>query len=254
MRLVALCPTFRHPTLLASSLAMWLTQDCPLDNRTLIICDDGGTFPPQAGEGWGLVSMPERFPSLSAKYNYMVSIAPPDTDAFLVWEDDDTYFPDYVSRYAAELEQHDLVKLSWVLSDYTIPEGRLLKEGATGRFHSSLAFHKQLLARVGGWPATKRADFDQQLLGQLNLLATSPGDPHREDLPIPYVYGWHTGHAHCQSTMRSPDDETWWDRGEQAYAQVAPVDKLVPEFDGRTRRIFQLAKRELPCLSVPTAT
>jgi hypothetical protein len=49
-------------------------------------------------------------------------------------------------------------KPSFVLSSYT---GRLEQEDATGRFHASLAFRREIFDRIGGWPLTKRGDFDK---------------------------------------------------------------------------------------------
>ncbi|MFN5798795.1 MAG: hypothetical protein ACK6D4_13620 [Planctomyces sp.] len=40
-----------------------------------------------------------------------------------------------------------------MLSSYT---GRLTQEDATGRFHASLAFRREIFDRIGGWPLTKR--------------------------------------------------------------------------------------------------
>ncbi|MFN5051754.1 MAG: hypothetical protein ACK5L2_08890 [Planctomyces sp.] len=39
--------------------------------------------------------------------------------------------------------------------------GRLEQEDATGRFHASLAFRREIFDRIGGWPLTKRGDFDK---------------------------------------------------------------------------------------------
>jgi hypothetical protein len=58
-----------------------------------------------------------------------------------------------------------------VLSSYT---GRLEQEDATGRFHASLAFRREIFDRIGGWPLTKRGDFDQQLITRLHVIE-APG-------------------------------------------------------------------------------
>ena len=70
------------------------------------------------------------------------------------------------------------------------------------------------------------------------------GDPC-DFAPPQYVYAWHTGAAHCQSTMRSPDDETWYDRGAEAYKPVPFVGKLVPKFYQRTLDLFPVFTEEL---------
>jgi hypothetical protein len=234
----ALCPTFRHPNLLANSLALWLAQDYPLESRRLFILDDDPTFHGQEGTGWKLYASDTRYPSLPAKYNTLVefALAARDVDIFLIWEDDDTYLPGYIRSHvlALSVETAEFSKPSIVRSDYS---GQPAPENGAGRFHASMAFRRDLIRRIGGWPETKRADFDQQLMRALETGARGVADPC-DFMPPQYVYGWHTGHAHCQSTMRSPDDETWYDRGEQAYARVPFVGKLEPQYDERTRKIF----------------
>lgn len=246
---VALCPTFRHPVLLANSVALWNLQDYPAEHRLLIICDDDGQFTTQAPElinvqdsrwslqSWMLYSHPTRFPSITAKYNYLLDKACEDDtpSIFLVWEDDDIYLPTYVSDHVKALEQADLSKPVVVLSDYNYPTtGALVAEGSAGRFHSSLAFRRELIERVGGWPDTKRADFDQQLIRLLHTecrQAASPWPSHTVPSKISYVYRWHSGAMHGQSTMRSPDDETWYDKAYETHPKPEFIGSLRPKLD-----------------------
>ena len=74
MFVTALCPTFRHPQLLATSLALWEMQDYPADKRQLLILDDGGTFFDHCDptSNWTLIAKRIRFPSLPAKYNALL--------------------------------------------------------------------------------------------------------------------------------------------------------------------------------------
>lgn len=231
----ALCPTFRHPSLLQNSLSLWNSQEYPANRRELVILDDDPTFESQRGPGFVLHAFSTRFPSLPEKYNYLLSLADERTEIFLVWEDDDIYLPGYIWSHVRALWHAEFSKPSIVYSDYT---GRIAEEPAGGRFHASIAFRRSLIERIGGWPITKRADFDQQLIANLLRHAQGVADPAQQR-PLQYVYGWRTGHAHCQTTMRSPDDETWYDRAEQAYAKVPFQGKLVPRLDNRTLRILQ---------------
>jgi hypothetical protein len=235
MRICGICPTFRQPKLLASLVACWEQQDYQ-GHRHLIILDDAQTFDDnQRGDTWELRSVPTRFPSLVAKYNALLAMVPSDTDAVLVIETDDIYCPPYVRRHAECLATHEYSKPLNVYSEYT---GKLAVEGAAGRFHSSIGFRYDLIKRIGGWPNTKLPDFDQQLMATLAREAKSVGDPWSDGV-IPYVYRWHSGTAHCQSTMdRGPNDETWYDRAEQAYAKVDFVGQLVPCMDAYTKLIM----------------
>lgn len=230
MHITAICPTYRRPKLLANSLAYWLAQDYDPAKRQLVILDDGQTFDTCYGPSWQLFSSSARFPSITDKFNTLLELMGK-TDAVLVWEDDDTYLPSYVSKHAAVFQKSLYSKPSRVLSDYP---GHLIEERADGRFHSSIGFRIELLKTVGGWPDTKRADFDQQFMANLRQAALEHdpvngiGDPWPTG-PIPFVFRWHTGHAHGQSTMdKGPADETWYDRAEQLYPKVPYVGKLVP--------------------------
>lgn len=233
----ALCPTFRHPTLLASSVQLWLDQDYPADRRELVILDDAGTFDSQQGVSWLLQSRTTRCPSLPAKYNELLMYARPETEIFLVWEDDDTYLPGYVKAHVGALGIAEFSKPARVRSDYHWPQKQeTIIEGDPTRFHSSMAFRSTLIRRIGGWPETNRNDFDQQLIHNLRKHAKGIADPWGNG-EIQYVYGWHTGHAHCQSTMQLGDG--WYAAGEQAYKPVPYVGRLLPAYDSRTLKILR---------------
>ena len=234
--IVALCPTFNHPELLANSMALWEMQDYPAERRFLYILDDGNAFYSHGGDSWTLFGQAWRSNSLPEKYNHLAwhgaNRLPPAPDAFLVWEDDDLYLPGYVSAHARVLAEHEYSKPARVLSDYP---GYLVEEPAAGRFHSTLGFRRSLFDRVGGWPLTKRADFDQQFIRALESNAASLGDPFA-DRKIEFVYRWHTGAHHGQSFMRSPDDQDWYDRA--AADRPAYIGRLEPRLDARTRELL----------------
>lgn len=224
-----LCPTFHRPQLLANALACFFAQDYPADRMELVILDDGNDFAESPisfnAPAWSLFSDRNRYPSLPAKFNEMVRrYSSPEATVFLVWEDDDVYLPHHVSSHVAALQEMQnapdpfdwrrLVaysKPSRVLSTYT---GTPETEGAAGRFHASIAFTLQLFLKTGGWPVTKRADFDQQWLARL---AQGAGDARTVDpctiAPPSYCFRYGTTQAyHGQHFMRGGEDETWYDR------------------------------------------
>jgi hypothetical protein len=237
MFITALCPTFRHPDLLENTLWLWDQQDYPADQRYLIIHDDAGTFDNQQGPNWRLFST-ERFPSLPAKYNFMRCVAPLKNEAYLVWEDDDIYCPTYISKHVEQLKNHELSKPGVILTDYPGP-GQLQAETAGPRFHSSLAFRRELIQRVGGWPVTDQADFDLQLIRSLFEHATSHGDPCPTPEECTYVMGWHTGYAHGQYCNRGPTDTGWYERANTTYTPVPHRGKLTAKQDARTATILK---------------
>ncbi|MFM7925117.1 MAG: hypothetical protein ACKPJJ_33230, partial [Planctomycetaceae bacterium] len=84
--------------------------------------------------------------------------------------------------------------------------GRLEQEGATGRFHASLAFRRGIFDRIGGWPLTRRGNFDQQLLARLSDIE-APGDPCQFADPSYIFRRGQTNAYHGQAFMQGPEDE-----------------------------------------------
>ena len=71
----------------------------------------------------------------------------------VVWENDDIDLPHHISTHVPAMDGQLWSKPLFVLSSYT---GRLEQEDATDRFHASLAFRREIVDRIGGWPLTKR--------------------------------------------------------------------------------------------------
>lgn len=241
--ITALCPTYRRPELLANSLWLWNMQTYPADRRQLVILDDGYTFDAQTSELptnvlWRLFRTPTRFDSITAKYDCLIDLAPDHTDAFLIWEDDDIYLPYYIQAHANVLKDNEYSKPKQVMSDYP---GYLILEESAGRFFSSIGFRKSLYERIGGMEQTKRADFDQRFLARIASFNPSYGNPWPSATKnsCQFVYGWHTGKPHGQNTMRSPDDETWWDNAPKLFEDPGFIGQLVPKPMQKTLDIFE---------------
>lgn len=239
-----LCPTFCRPRLLENSLACFLHQDYPLDRRELIVLDDAGQIMPQDGTGWRIISTNVRYQSLPEKFNAMAGMAR--GDVFIIMEDDDIYLPWHISTHVKALANGGgFSKPSKILSTYT---GRPEIEDATGRFHASIAFTRELFETVGGWPLTKRGDFDQQFIQSLIKATayygvTRVADPCLIAQPS-YVFRWaSTGAYHGQAFMKSGADETWYDRAAEA-AKHEPVSVLRPAFDQETQSVYSQIERQ----------
>lgn len=236
MFLTAICPTFRHPTLLANLLWCWEQQTHPANERHLLIFDDGGTFDDQRGPNWELRSFADRFSSLPAKYNALLATVPPQTEAVAVLDDDDIYLSGYVAAHARVLERFVLSKPSHVLSDYEL--GKVVCERGDGRFGSSMAWRKEFSDRVGGWPETREATFDQQFIRKLVSACGWSDSPWGESGPHQYVYSWHTGAAHGQHAMGMSSD--WYELCETVYRPVPYVGKLIARQDERCKKILAM--------------
>jgi hypothetical protein len=231
--------------LLANAVACFLAQDYPATARELIILDDAGDHADQQGPGWRLVSIARRFPTLPEKFNALASLAR--GEIFVVWEDDDIYLPWHLSSHVAALTHGQFSKPSRVLSLYT---GRPEVEAGTYRFHGSLALTRRAFEAVGGWPVTRRADFDLQMIDRLAAYEP-PVDPC-EAAPPAYVFRWLSTRAyHGQFRMRSPADETWYDRCRQPRPSPSqPLGELNPQFDEETLAIMRShANEPFACLT-----
>ena len=179
------------------------------------------------------ITLIERYPNLPAKFNALGKLG--QGDVFIVWEDDDIYLPHHISSHVNAMRERiaDYSKPSSVLSTYP---GHVVTEGAAGRFHASIAFTRSLFGRVGGWPATKRADFDQQHMQALALEALEIADPCHY-APPSYCFRYGSTQAyHGQHFMRSPDDEEWYDRVPRKSGNRDLI--LHPEFDFETQAVY----------------
>ncbi len=238
-----LCPTFRRPRLLQNAIACFLAQDYPNDRRELIILDDDGAYTTQHSLGtsgyYQVVSVPTRYSSLTAKYNALASLAK--GDVFAVWEDDDIYLPWHLRINAncmgGSKEIPWLSKMSKIYSTYG---NKLQIENSQGRFHASLVFNRSAYNIVGGWPNTKRADFDQQLIQSLQN-NVSVCDPIQNGVKPSYCFTWETSQDyHGQSFMRSPEDETWYARGATEIKRPENYPAILyPEFVPETLAVFK---------------
>lgn len=240
--MTCLTPTYRRPKLLANAIACFERQTYPAHLRELLILDDAGQYTRQQGNRWAILTEAKRHRSLPDKFNrllyYAKNCGPTDNRdrVFVIYEDDDTYLPWALEAHAAVIQAGaDYSHPSTVWSTYG---GDLHTEDATGRFHASLAIRSELLQKIGGWPDTPRADFDQQLLAKLKENGTR-GDPCASFGPS-YVFRWQsTGQYHGQAYMRSPDDTDWYDKAGASADDAAPVDVLTPELDAETREIYR---------------
>ena len=224
-----LCPTYLRSDLLANSIACFLAQDYPADRREMIILDDADHLNPQKGDGWEIVSTERRFRSLPEKFNAIAGLAR--GDVLVVWEDDDIYLPWHITAHVAALKDGGFSKPSRVLSLYT---GEVEEEAAAGRFHASLAFTREAFDEAGGWPLTKRGDFDQVFIKRMSINGQVDTCQHGEPS---YVFRWQsTGEYHGQAAMLGPDDLLWYDKVKRD-TPITPM-RIVPAFDAETAEVI----------------
>jgi hypothetical protein len=98
------------------------------------------------------------------------------------------------------------------------------------------AFLREIFDRIGGWPLTKRGDFDQQLIARLHVIE-APGDPCQFADPS-YIFRWsQTNACYGQAFMQGPEDQG---RYEGVKAQISNSRATLRVLQGR--RIAGIAK------------
>lgn len=165
-----LCPTYRRkPELLANAIACFEAQTYPLSRRFLIVLDDAGEIAPTHGDGWQIVSVPDRYPTLPEKYNALVQQAE-GADILAVWEDSTTYLPWHLMAIVASMAprtHHGVFRDEYV-------DGPVWAQSGV-----SLAFRRETFAMIDGW--TGWTELAAQLRG-----FGPPGDPC-DNYPPSYV-------------------------------------------------------------------
>lgn len=209
MKAVALCPTYKRPLMLRQSV--WMFREQSYVDKVMVILDDGPGNQDFYEDVIHLVTATRR-PSLPEKYNELASAAISmlgliDDDILMPWEDDDWYFSRYMSSHVTAMLStgREFSKPSSVLVD-TQDEPVTVTDG---RYHGSIAFTVRLFKKVGGWPVTKRADFDRSMISRL-CMTGCPADPAQLQHPQ-YMFRMNTGHYHGSDAMKSPEDETWYE-------------------------------------------
>jgi hypothetical protein len=245
-----LCPTYGRPKLLDNAVECFLRQDYPHQRCTLLIVDDLGTIARSDNPRIEVHSQNWRFLSLPEKYNWSWRWLA--ADLYVVMEDDDVFLPWHLMSHARACEYRGWSYPSEVWSDYG---GIVHTEESGGRFHGSLAIRRETLEQLGGWPDTKRADFDQKFISNLKEIG-KPGDPldFSPERSPSYVFRYSTtGQPHGQNTMNGPDDTSWYDR----YVPPDPSGPhtIRPELDESAKWIFRqlVPGYEQPLLSRRTS-
>ena len=191
MKLAALCCTYLRPAGLGQLIECFLRQDYPRELRELVILDDAGQYENQTGEGWRLISIPQRFNSLGEKRNACAALASPDVEGFLIADDDDIYLPHWFRTQAEALKQTDWSRPGLVLLEHN--DG--LREADTGGlYHGGWAFRKSAFQKVIGYGPHNNGE-DQELARRMCESGATEIDPCTFGPPF-YVYRYDNASYH----------------------------------------------------------
>lgn len=225
MRATWITPTWNRPKLLGQLVRQFLDQTYDAEQLDMLILDDAGQYHTQLiDKRIHLISFYRPFATLPEKYNALLGMIDHE-GCVVIAEDDDLYAPDHTLRHVQALEKSNWSKPSRVWTDVG---GVKQIEPAAGRFHASIAARVPFLRSTGGWPITRRADFDLMLLARLSHFGGNPADPAGTADPT-YTFTWEkTGHYHAQAYGRGPDDENWLSRAREAAGPIHFVEDLRP--------------------------
>lgn len=200
MKIAAVCCTFLRPKQLGHLLRCFLKQDCPAEKRELVILDDAGQYDSQQGDGWRLISVPNRYPTLGEKRNAAAALVSEGMEALAVWDDDDLYLPWALRACVAALKVAPWSRPSLVL--HPQKDGLLRQHETGGLFHGGWAYARKVFQQVGGYPALNNGE-DQAFARRLKRAGVKQTDPIALGLKPFYVYAWGTGGGWHLSGMGS---------------------------------------------------
>lgn len=209
MKIAAVCATYLRPHLLGELIECFRRQDYPADQRELIILDDAGQYDHQEGDGWRLVSVPQRFCSLGEKFNALYGLVSSDVEAYAVAGDDDLYLPHWLSTLVRALRDADWTRPSKV---YVERNGRLEEHPTGGLYHAAWGFRRSLFERVGGYPFTW-SGCDQAIAGRFKRAKAKESDSCQFAVEPYFV---------CRLTTRSYH-LSWRGPGQQKYLELQPT-------------------------------
>lgn len=244
MKLVAICVTYRRPELVAQLVRMFELQSYFHGSRRLLIYDDAGEYEEHEGDGWIVVSRPDRVRSHGQKRNLACAKAAeiwPDLEGYAVWDDDDIYFP-----WAMEACADALTRGAWGVPSLVWDDGQrwgeaspLLTESYSRQqgfefacYHGSWCYRRDAFEAVKGYDTHTAGDRDMQFAKRLRLRFGPPADTLSERFPEPYyVYRRDIaparisdfGYTSNATTIRPEDLAKWGTSGPK-------IERIVPQW------------------------
>lgn len=190
MKIAAVCCTYQRPEQLGHLVQCFLQQDYPPEKRELVILDDAGQYDNQQGDGWRLISVPHRYPTLGQKRNAAAALVSEDFEALAVWDDDDLYLPWALRACVAALRLAPWSRPSLVL--HPQQDGWLRQHQTGGLFHGGWAYARRVFQQARGYPAQNNGE-DQAFARRLERAGVQQADPIGLGLKPFYIYPWAAG-------------------------------------------------------------
>lgn len=215
MKICVCCCTWLRPKQLGNLLRCYERQDYA--DRYMVILDDAGQYGNQEGDRWRLVSTDKRYGSLGEKRNAVAAMAPEDTEAFAIWDDDDLYLPHALSASVAALRVSEWSRPSLVLHPTNIGEAWQFRQYVTGGlYHGSWAYRRAMFERLGGYAAGYSGPEDQEFMRRMEAAGVVFTCPIALGFRPFYIYPW--GGMTCTPHISGMLDGQ--DQGQRAWARM----------------------------------
>jgi glycosyltransferase involved in cell wall biosynthesis len=237
--ITCICPTYKRPEHLAAAIKCFEEQDYPKDRCELIVLDDAGQIAECSGESWKLVSTEERVPNLWQKFNIIADMGNSDKDIICIWEDDDIYLPWHLSSIAKArvAGEKQFFAPEFAYSNYGQNIGDVVKENATGRFHATWAYSKELWDDVGGYETVLNITGDKVM--REKCLRSSGGYTRYETDNPTYVYRWARAAWHASAILAVDSEAKFQEKWDYlGFRPIEKVDNLVVAFDEESALLY----------------
>lgn len=136
MKIIVGCPSYKRSKWLGRAIHCFQKQT-HLDSEMVII-EDSGSMESTSDERWRLIGTKERYANLGAKRNAIVEQASPDTEGYMVLDDDDCIWPGAVAAVSKALERHPWAQCRHVYE--TAAPGMLMTVPAFGHIPMSWGY------------------------------------------------------------------------------------------------------------------
>ncbi len=199
-------------------------------DKHLIILDDAGQLPLLEHRDVSIISNKERFATLGAKFDHLVSLAVQhDPKAGIaLWDDDDVYFPEYLSKHSGVLSKGFVSFPKWKYTNHSVGRGKMIL--SDNCCHGSWGFLPSHYKDAGGYPIRTSEGFDTDLCYQLVKLKTA--DPWPEPERPQYVYRWGTASKNCSARGK--------DLMKASGALKPAISEIIPKLDDETEIYYKM--------------
>jgi len=190
----------------------------------MVILDDAGDYPDQPhGNNWRIVSIDRRFNSLGSKRNACAALANPESEGFLICDDDDFLFP-----WAMAATDRALTLGKWAQPREVFEwgdSGTLVRQETFSRhrpnyidYHSGWSYRRSTFESIRGYPIIGEEDTPVRDYLTENVSPSINTISH--DFPVPFVIyssespNYRISHLYQQHRVGDMAKSAWTEAGQ----------------------------------------